>query len=501
MNSYFDEYDNLEKDMAKLVRDIVAERERQGISQGRLADMAGIKQSAISRIESLRALPQLDTLLRILRPLNLKLAVVQKTGEENEIMNIKIEGVTRLDAEVLSCKLKVTRSEDEYAYFITDEEEEFTTEEKDGVLVLRQKKRLFAHLFEKPVEAELRLPSNCANAAVKTGSGSLVISDISFSGLNAGVDNGSIKFNGVSGGDFKICSDNGKINLTDMTVQNIEAETDNGAITIERLTATDDIVCETDNGKIKLSEITAKNVGLRTDNGKLILENIKADKFDLNSKNGTISAILDAPESDFAMEIVSKSGSAFVGGKKYNGSFIYKDNDKTKHISAKTKYGRINIAFSDTDERYKENDESGEEDCCEDLFSFELPDLSEIGDIVRGSMQAAKQVIKNHIRKTDDGIVVQTPERREKIVIVDKNGKRTVNVVDGDDIDGEGKIIKEVIEKHIIKTDDGTTVQSPGRREKIVIIDKNGKRTVNVVDDEEIEHMFDDEEDDEDDDE
>lgn len=59
--------------MADMISKIVARREELGISQRALAEMSGVKQSAIARLESLRATPQLNTLCKLLRPLKLKI--------------------------------------------------------------------------------------------------------------------------------------------------------------------------------------------------------------------------------------------------------------------------------------------------------------------------------------------------------------------------------------------------------------------------------------------
>lgn len=66
------------EDIADIISEYVKTREEKGLTQGELAELVGIKQSAISRLESLKAIPQLDTMLRILKPLGLRLAVVKE---------------------------------------------------------------------------------------------------------------------------------------------------------------------------------------------------------------------------------------------------------------------------------------------------------------------------------------------------------------------------------------------------------------------------------------
>ena len=61
---------------AALIGKIVEAREEKGISQRDLANMTGIKQPVISRMETLKTTPQLNTILKLLVPLGYTLEVV-----------------------------------------------------------------------------------------------------------------------------------------------------------------------------------------------------------------------------------------------------------------------------------------------------------------------------------------------------------------------------------------------------------------------------------------
>jgi len=56
---------------------LVKRRAELGMTQRQLAEVSGVKQSAIARLESFRAVPQLDTLYKLLKPLKLKIELVQ----------------------------------------------------------------------------------------------------------------------------------------------------------------------------------------------------------------------------------------------------------------------------------------------------------------------------------------------------------------------------------------------------------------------------------------
>ena len=69
-----------EKDEIKLKIDLVGKfieaREQKGISQKQLAELSGLKQPAIARLESMGATPQINTLFKVLKPLGYTLAIV-----------------------------------------------------------------------------------------------------------------------------------------------------------------------------------------------------------------------------------------------------------------------------------------------------------------------------------------------------------------------------------------------------------------------------------------
>ena len=59
-----------------LIGKLIEAREVKGFTQAQLAEAAGVKQSAVARLEKMKATPQVDTLFRILQPLGYKLAIV-----------------------------------------------------------------------------------------------------------------------------------------------------------------------------------------------------------------------------------------------------------------------------------------------------------------------------------------------------------------------------------------------------------------------------------------
>jgi len=63
------------ENIAAIVSKLVEKRNDLGITQRDLAAMCGIPQSSVARIESFQTTPNLDTLLKVMQPLGLKLVV------------------------------------------------------------------------------------------------------------------------------------------------------------------------------------------------------------------------------------------------------------------------------------------------------------------------------------------------------------------------------------------------------------------------------------------
>lgn len=62
-----------------LIGKLIEAREEKGLSQRELAELSGVKQPAIARLESMRTTPQIDTLFKILNPLGYTLSIVPTT--------------------------------------------------------------------------------------------------------------------------------------------------------------------------------------------------------------------------------------------------------------------------------------------------------------------------------------------------------------------------------------------------------------------------------------
>lgn len=65
------------EEQAELISSIIKQRNELGLSQRDLASLCDIPQSSVARIESLQTTPNLATLLKIMKPLGLKLKVMK----------------------------------------------------------------------------------------------------------------------------------------------------------------------------------------------------------------------------------------------------------------------------------------------------------------------------------------------------------------------------------------------------------------------------------------
>jgi ribosome-binding protein aMBF1 (putative translation factor) len=59
-----------------LIIALIEAREAKGYTQHQLAELSHTKQASIARVESMKHKPQIDTLLKLLKPLGMKLAII-----------------------------------------------------------------------------------------------------------------------------------------------------------------------------------------------------------------------------------------------------------------------------------------------------------------------------------------------------------------------------------------------------------------------------------------
>ena len=62
---------------AAIIDSLIDERRRQGLTQKQLAAAACLTQSVIARLESKKAMPQLDTLLKVASALGCRIEIVK----------------------------------------------------------------------------------------------------------------------------------------------------------------------------------------------------------------------------------------------------------------------------------------------------------------------------------------------------------------------------------------------------------------------------------------
>ena len=63
------------EEISVIVGAIIEQRQALGLSQRELALRCGIPQSSVARIETLKTVPNLETVLKIMQPLGLRLTV------------------------------------------------------------------------------------------------------------------------------------------------------------------------------------------------------------------------------------------------------------------------------------------------------------------------------------------------------------------------------------------------------------------------------------------
>ena len=68
--------------VAELIGELIEAREKKGLTQRDLAEISGVKQPSIARLESMKSMPQIDTLFKLLSPLGYTLQIVPTASEK-----------------------------------------------------------------------------------------------------------------------------------------------------------------------------------------------------------------------------------------------------------------------------------------------------------------------------------------------------------------------------------------------------------------------------------
>jgi ribosome-binding protein aMBF1 (putative translation factor) len=90
-NDFIKEMDLTDDEQAEInffsdiIGKVVEAREEKGLSQRELAELCGVKQPVIARLERAAHSPQIDTLFKVLRPLGYTLAIVPDNSQQKGI--------------------------------------------------------------------------------------------------------------------------------------------------------------------------------------------------------------------------------------------------------------------------------------------------------------------------------------------------------------------------------------------------------------------------------
>lgn len=335
--------------MAELIADIIAEREKRGISQSALAGMSGVKQSAISRMESLKSLPQLDTLIKIIRPLGLRLIIVDENNlkEYMKNMNYTATGIRSFKIDVISAKVSVEAYDGDDFIVETEKEKEFMFTEKNGELVFAQKKRnIFKRMFQfKTIPVRMFVPAAFHGPVTcNADNGRVTATGLDVESLSLFADNGAALADNIRAGELSAKSFNGRVVVTNSVLSSIEASSSNGRVIITDTTVAGSIEATSSNGKVIASGCKAGSFMLRTSNGSVIASECLSDKYNLTSSNGKIVVVAEGIAGEYGYELKTANGAIHINNEKFRGNYIEKG--KPKSIKATTSNGSINIAFT-----------------------------------------------------------------------------------------------------------------------------------------------------------
>ena len=72
------------EELAVIVSAMITRREALGMTQRELAVKCGIPQSSIARLESMKTTPNIETIIKVMQPLGLRLSVMEITQAQSQ---------------------------------------------------------------------------------------------------------------------------------------------------------------------------------------------------------------------------------------------------------------------------------------------------------------------------------------------------------------------------------------------------------------------------------
>lgn len=305
--------------------------------------------------------------------------MTKQTTEDKSESNKGPSTAKVLKLDLCYSRITIGVSEGENFHFTAKRIKEFIWCEKD--LVLSQKKPHWTtwvipiYNWRLPTKAELLVPKsfkggivlknrngwarlnnlNTDYMEISNRNGKVIMGDIKGETVNVTVNNGKLLFNEVNAETINLSTNNGKIIISGVKTKRLKVQGNNGKILPTNIKSNESRF-ETKNGKIKGENIASKITDASTRNGKVMLMNLNADAITMGTNNGKIVAEITGEEKHYALDIKTHNGKSLIAGKKNNGSYILRDKDKNKQITASTKNGKIILTFLNNEHNLKNSE-------------------------------------------------------------------------------------------------------------------------------------------------
>lgn len=300
---------------------------------------------------------------------------------------------TQINLELRNSRITLTTSADESFLLSSKREHEYSFSEDGQTLSLRQSKWRWYHYvvpilsWRLATKTELKVPvsfkgkivfSNkngwvrltnfeCEDMNISNRNGKLLANGIKAGNIEFSLNNGRAELQNIKADTLKGSTRNGRTNFDGIDVEIIDWKSRNGKVLANKVDSeiadistnngkiilncsnAERMKLETKNGKIIGNEIDSATFEADTRNGKIIFEKLDAYSIKLQTANGKIRASLCGEEKDFALDIKLLNGRSMIAGKKNSGSYVLKDKDKKKQLTASTKNGNASFVFLNSD--------------------------------------------------------------------------------------------------------------------------------------------------------
>lgn len=258
-----------------------------------------------------------------------------------DFQNIKEVAVYGMDFVV-----DITRGDDETCRFISAKEKYFAVQADNGALTVTQKSNnLLYRIIMRKLEFKLILPKSFnGRLRFRNKNGGLYIKGGTFGEIDLSTKNGKFDVEGIKCAEFSLKMKNGNASLKNTTAtDDVNIKCSNGSIRAESLVVPSLVMSCRNAAGFSAIDIKADKLDCSTDNGTIDASGIDCPDVKLETSNGGVNALCLGLRDDYRLSLETTHGSITLNGTPAKN--VTDPVGAKKRIIARTSNGDIDLKF------------------------------------------------------------------------------------------------------------------------------------------------------------